>query len=97
MEWWGKIKRRGKLTSAAFYRQVAGRYGSDGPLIPLLTEGGRPVQQTEEQYNWKKEAIRKKWNGGGKTRRRGKLTVTAFSMKLMSREWRQRDLIPLIN
>ena len=39
-----KIKRRGKLTAVAFCRQFAGRYGSDGPLIPLLTEGGWPAQ-----------------------------------------------------
>ena len=83
----GKIKRRGKLTAAAFCRQVVGRQCSDGPLIPLLTEGGQPAQPTEEKFNWKKEAVRKNWNGGGKTKRTGKLTVTAFSMKLMSREW----------
>ena len=90
----GKTKRRGKLTAAAFCRQVAGRYGSDVPLIPLLTEGGRPARPTEEQFNWKKEAVRKNRNGGGKTKRRGELTVTSFSMKLVSKEWRQRDLIP---
>ena len=83
----GKIKRRGKLTAAVFCRQVAGRYGSDGPLIPLLTEGGQPARPPKEQFNWKKEAVRKNWNGGGKTKRRGELTITALSMKLMSREW----------
>jgi hypothetical protein len=92
-----KIKWRGKLTAAAFYRQVVGRYGSDVPLIPLLTEGGRPARPTEEQFNWRKEAVRKNRNGGEKTKRRGELTVTSFSMKLVSREWRQRDLIPLVN
>ena len=32
------IKRGGKLTASAICRRVAGRYGSDGPLIPILTE-----------------------------------------------------------
>ena len=45
----------------------------------------------------KKEAVRKNWNGGEKTKRRGKLTITAFSIKLMSREWQWWDLIFLIN
>ncbi len=93
----GKIKRRGKLTAAAFCRQVAGRYGSNGPLIPLLTEGGQPVRPTEGQFNWKKEAVRKNRNVVRKTKRRGKLTITAFSMKIMSREWRRWDLIPLVD
>ena len=91
------IKRGSKLTAAAFCRQVAGRYGSDGPLIPILTEGRRPARPTEGQFNWKKEAVRKNRNGGGKTKRRGKLTITAFSMKIMSREWRRWDLIPLVD
>ena len=60
------IKMGGKLTAAAFCRQVAGRYGSDGPLIPLLTEGGQPVRPTEGQFNWKKEAVRKIGMVGGK-------------------------------
>ena len=92
-----KIKWRGKLTAAAFCKRVAGRYGSDGHLIPLLTEGGRPARPTEEQFNWKEEAVRKNRNCGGKTKWRGELTITSFSMKLWSREWRQQDLIPLVN
>ena len=36
-----KMKRRGKLTAAAFCRLVIGKYGSYGPLISLLPEGGR--------------------------------------------------------
>ena len=90
------IKRGGKLTASAICRRVAGRYGSDGPLIPILTEGGRPARPTEGQFNWKKEAVRKNRNGGGKTKRRGKLTINAFSVKLMSRDWRRQDLIPLV-
>ena len=48
-----KIKRRGKLTSVAFCRSVAGRYGSDWPLIPILIEGGQPAQSTEVKFDWK--------------------------------------------
>ena len=62
----GKIKKREKLTAADFFRQVAGRYDSGRPLIPLLTEGGRPAWPTEEQFNWKKEAVRKIGMVGGK-------------------------------
>ncbi len=62
----GNNKRGGKLTVAAFCRRVAGRYGSDWPLIPILTEGGWPERPTEGRFNWKKEAVRKNWNGGGK-------------------------------
>ena len=60
-----KIKRRGKLTAAAICRQVVGRYGSNGPLILILTEGGWPVRPTDEQF-WKKEAVRKNGIVGGK-------------------------------
>ncbi len=49
-----EIKRRGKLAAIAFCRQFAGRYGSDQPLIPLLTKGGCLAQPTEEQFDWKK-------------------------------------------
>ena len=67
----GKIKRRGKLTAAAFRRRVVGRCGRDRPLIPLLTVGGQPVEPIEEQFNWKKEAVRKKleWWGENKKER----------------------------
>ena len=76
-----------------------GRCGSDGPLVPLLTEGGWWVQPTEEQFkfNWKQEAVRKKLQWWGKIKRGGKLTVTAFFMQLTSRGWQWRDLIPLVN
>ncbi len=63
MEWWGK-KGRGKLMATAFCGQVAGRYGSNRYLIPELTEIGWPVWPTDEKF-WKKEAVRKNWNGGG--------------------------------
>ncbi len=61
-----KIKWRGKLTAAAFCRRLAGRYGSDGPSIALLTVGGWPVRPTEEQFNWKKKLLEKTGMVGGK-------------------------------
>ncbi len=82
---WGKIKRRGKLTAAAFCRQVTGRYGSYGHLIPLLTEGGRSARPTEEQYNCKKEAMRNNQNGGKKIKGRGKLTSATFCRQVAGR------------
>ena len=35
------------------------------------------MQPTKEKFNLKK-AVRKKWNGGGKNKREGKLTDAAF-------------------
>ena len=39
---------------------------SDGPLNTLLIEGRWPAQPTEEQFNWKKEAVTKNWAVGEK-------------------------------
>ena len=66
LEWWGKIKRRGKLTAAALCRQVTGRYGSHGPLIPLLTEGGRQAWPTKRNLIGKKKLLEKIGMVGGK-------------------------------
>ncbi len=81
---------RRKLTAAIFCRQVVGRCGSDGPLIPLLTEGGSNLigkSCCEEKI----EIVR------GNIETRGKLTVTFFSMQLRSRGWWRWDPIPLVN
>ena len=38
-------------------------------MIPLSTEGGRLAWQTEEQFKWKKEAMRKIVMVGGKQKK----------------------------
>ena len=43
---------REKLTVDAFYRGVTSGDGNVAPLFPLLTEGGRPAQPTEQQFNF---------------------------------------------
>ena len=42
----------------------AGRYGSNGPLIPLLIEGGWPARPTDEWFHWKKLLWEEIWSGG---------------------------------
>ena len=91
------IKRRGKLTAATFYRQVAGRYGSDGPLIPLLIEGGQPAWPTEKKFNWKKEAVRKNQNGGGKDKKEGQTHIHHLLQSSHGQVWQRRVLGPCIH
>ncbi len=77
-------------------RQVTDWYVSDKPLIPLLTEGGQPSRPAEEQFNWKKEAVRKsvEWE---EIKRREKLTIAAFSTRLVSVGRQQWALIQRVN
>ena len=97
LEWWGKIKTRGKLTVIAFCKQVTNKDHGSGPLFPVLTEGGWPAGLTEEQFNWKKMLWEKVWNGGENIKGRGKLTLAASSMWLVSGGWQWWVFIPLVN
>ena len=90
-----KIKRREKLKAPAFCRQVVGRYANNGFLIPLLTEGGQPAWLTEVQFDWTSCCERKIGMVKEEIETRGKLTINAFSMQLMSRGWWQQNLILL--
>ena len=86
----GKIKMEGKTHSRCL-PQASWQQRALDPFIDLGRAAG---QKIKEQYNCKKEAMRKNWNGQGKIKGRGKLTATAFCKQVTGRYGREGPLIP---
>ncbi len=71
--------------------------GSNGPLIPLLIEGEGPAWPIEKQFNWKKEAVRKNWNDGGKNKMDGKTHSCSHVQASHGQVWQRWALDPFID
>ena len=61
-----------------------------------MTEGGAGAMATIA-IEMKKDAMRKKWNGGGVIKKRGRLTVIAFCRGVTDEDGGSRPLFPILS
>ena len=74
----------------------SGRYGSNGPLLPLLTAGLLPAWMTGDDLIRKSCCEKKIGMGKGKIETRGKLTISTFSTRPLDVDGSGGTLFPLL-